>query len=319
MEHRPPDAPYYFLVGVTRQGLRMRAPARGSYRLDPFEHPAANPGLYHVRYCRDRAGQHEVATRAIKPLLRLMARDTAQEQAAQAFAAFKSTVLLHAPQEAAAYSLVSCDGVAQQVPDAGRRWTLREPFQFPQEVLVGTWEVHYHATATPDAACLDVAPRVLIDVVEPVGYGDLETLLLSMDGRAAWFAKQRAAEQAQLDLLHSAVAELQTLRGSVADLRKQIAPRPIDYSPVLLQVIATLRDLWMRPATAQAGAATQSACSEQGKPSPSRKRRRRRRSRPAQTDGTRGSDLAETEFEALHAALKRETDGPFAEATSGRR
>lgn len=318
LEHRPQEARYYFLVGATRHGLSMRAPARGTFRLEPFEHPAANPGLYRVRYCSERTGQHEVATKAYMPLARLLSQDTAQEETARVFSAFKTTVQQKAPPEAAAYSLMSCDGVAQRLPDAGRPLLLRDPFQFPQQVLVGQWEVHYHRTATPDEASLESKERVLVEIVEPMGYGDLETLFWSMDAQAAWLAKKRASEQAQFALLTSALAEMNALHGSLAEIRKQLAPSPVDYSPILTQIITTFRELW------QASSAQPASPPSAAHPPPSRKRRRRRRkgrgkpaAPPAASQQGIAQELGFRSLDKLAAALALAEDPklPFDQAT----
>ena len=335
LRHCPPGALYYFLEGGTRHGLSTRAPVRGAFRVEPFEHPTANPGLYRLRYCRDRAGQDEVATREYLPVARVLAQDTAQWEAARVFAAFRSTVQKKAPPEADAYSLVSCDGAEQHVPDAGRRLTLREPFQFPQEVMVGLWEVRYHRTSAPDAEDLDCKECVRVEIVEPLGFGDPETLYLSMEGRSAWLARQHAAEQAQLDLLTSAVQEMQSLRGVIADLCKHAMPSPVDYSPVLTQIIAIFRELWQAASSTQATAAPQAGVSSASATAPatadasaaslppSRKRRRRRRRGRGQA---RERDFARrhgfrsmNELRAALGLLAMEGKLPFGQATTAAR
>lgn len=326
LAHRPQEALYYFLVGAPRHGLNTRAPMRGAFRLDPFEHPAANTGLYRVRYCRDRAGQDEVATKEYMPLARLLSHETAQEEATRVFAAFKSTVQQKAPPEAVAYSLVSCDGAAQRLPDAERPLTLRDPFQFPQEVLVGQWEIHYHATAAHDGASLESKERVLVEIVEPVGFGDLETLFWSMAGRSAWYAKQRALEKTQLELLTSVLTEMTTLRGALAEIRKPLAPSPVDYSPVLSQLITTFRELW-QASSAKPAAPPSAAPSAVPAQSPSKRRRRRRRERgqpgtvPVATEREMAQEFGFRSLDELTAALGLEGDSklPFDRATKAAR
>lgn len=326
LAHRPPEALYYFLVGTPRHGRSTRAPVRGTFRLEPFEHPAANPGLYRVRYCRDRSGQDQVATKEYMPLARLLSQDTAQEEATRVFAAFKNTVQQKAPPEAAAYSLVSCDGVAQRLPDAGRPLTLRDPFQFPQQVLAGPWEVRYHSASAPDAPSLETKERVRIEIVEPVGYGDMETLFWSMDGRFAWYAKQRAAEEAQLELLTSAIAEMKSLRVALTEVRKQLAPSPVDYSPILTQIVTTFRELWQASSAPPASPAA--AAPSVAHPQPPRKRRRRRRKgrgQPATTPGASEQGIAQElgfrSLDELAAALALAEDPklPFDQATTAAR
>ena len=95
---------------------------------------------------------------------------------------------------------------------------------------------------------------MLVEIVEPVGFGDLETLFWSMAGRSAWYAKQRALEKTQLELLTSVLTEMTTLRGTRRD-PQTARPSPVDYSPVLSQLITTFRELW-QASSASAGCAS---------------------------------------------------------------
>ena len=200
---------------------------------------------------------------------------------------------------------------------------------------MGPWEVHYHSTSAPDAEDLDCKECVLVEIVEPLGFGDPETLYSTMEGRSAWLARQHAAEQAQLDLLTSAVQEMQSLRGVIADLRKHAMPSPVDYSPVLTQIIAIFRDLWQSASSTQATAAPQAGVSSASttapatadasavRPPPARKRRRRRRRGRGQASerdlARRHGFRSVDELRAALGLLAMDGKLPFGRATTAAR
>lgn len=270
--HRPADARYYYLIGYNRQRQEVRIPTRGAFRaLDPFQHPTANPGRYYVHYCRDSAAQEPVVG-SKAPLAQLFLGDTAQERTGHSsseYAAFQDTVVRFAPHGATHYYLVPLDGRDAPVPQS-HPLQLHSPFQFPSNARCGTWEVKYcqHQFQPIDGT----PPRrpVWVELKEPVGVLDdaarrpssyeqeLENLLAILD-------KQEDLYRLAQDTKNAADEYGQRLE-AIARQQKQASP---DYTPVLMTLISTIRDLWLAAQTPRpASPAPPAPKSSAAKPSP---------------------------------------------------
>lgn len=246
--HRPADARYYYLIGYNRQRQEVRIPTRGAFRaLEPFQHPTANPGRYYVHYCRDSAAKEPVFGSKRSLLAQLFLGDTAQERTGHSsseYAAFQDTVVRFAPHGATHYHLVPLDGRDEPVPQ-DHPLQLHSPFQFPSNARCGTWEVKY---CLHQFQPIDRTPKrrpVWVELKEPVGVLDdempsplayeqeLENLLSILD-------KQEDLNRLLEDTKNVADEYRQRLE-SIARQQKQASP---DYTPVLMTLISTIRDLW---------------------------------------------------------------------------
>jgi hypothetical protein len=250
--YRPADARYYYLIGYNRQRQEVRIPTRGAFRaIDPFQHPTANPGRYYVHYCRDSAAQEPVV-RSKAPLAQLFLGDTAQERTGHSsseYAAFQDTVVRSVPHGATHYYLVPLDGRDEPVPQ-DHPLQLHSPFQFPPNARCGTWEVKYCQNQFQPIDGTPPRRPVWVELKEPVGVLDdavqsppsyeqeLENLLSILDRQEDLYRLLQDTKQA--------ADEYGQRLEAIARQQKQASP---DYTPVLMTLISTIRDLWLAAQT----------------------------------------------------------------------
>jgi hypothetical protein len=115
---------------------------------------------------------------------------------------------------------------------------------------------------------------------------------------------------------------MNALHGALAEIREQLAPSAVDYSPILTQIITTFRELW------QASSAQPASPPSAAHPARSRKRRRRRRkgrertvTTPVASEQGIAQEFGFRSLDELAAALALADDPklPFDQATRAAR